>query len=168
MQQTSKLFIDTLPFVQPEMNFDKTKQSNISEGIIVSKPLRQTGSSWINYVDSLSRSSSNILDFKSLIEKMSMVGMLTREERKLKLAKFLEKRKRRHLIKKIRYQHRQQVADRRMRYKGRFVNIEEAKELMMKGEEVTANNRSDLDKLLEQLGKQNLLGKYYEIGRAHV
>jgi hypothetical protein len=50
------------------------------------------------------------------------VGTITLEERRVKVQKFLEKRKRRNFKKKISYMCRKKVADKRVRIKGRFVS----------------------------------------------
>mmetsp|Transcript_3726 Transcript_3726/g.3499 ORF Transcript_3726/g.3499 Transcript_3726/m.3499 type:complete len:162 (+) Transcript_3726:60-545(+) len=52
---------------------------------------------------------------------LKRIGALTPEERKLKILKFQEKKKRRHWGKKINYNCRKQVADKRLRVKGRFI-----------------------------------------------
>lgn len=49
------------------------------------------------------------------------IGTLSLEERKLKVAKFQEKKKKRCWGKKINYKCRKQVADQRLRVKGRFI-----------------------------------------------
>ena len=146
-------------FVQTNTSFNKTTKLDLQGEIVIPKPIRRGGFYWLNYVNSLYGSSSNILTIKNSYK---YIGLLTREERKLKLQRFFEKRKRKHNIKKIKYQHRHEVADKRMRYKGRFVKINEAKELIIKGEEVTANDRSELDKLIQELIKNNLLEKCKE------
>lgn len=56
----------------------------------------------------------------------SKIGTITVEERKLKVQKFLEKRKRRNFKKKISYMCRKKVADQRVRVKGRFVSKTQA------------------------------------------
>ena len=50
------------------------------------------------------------------------IGTLTIEERRMKVQKYLEKRKRRNFNKKISYMCRKKVADQRVRVKGRFVS----------------------------------------------
>ena len=54
------------------------------------------------------------------------IGTITIEERKQKIRKYLEKRKRRKYCKRISYDCRKRVADNRLRIKGRFVTREQA------------------------------------------
>ena len=58
------------------------------------------------------------------------VGTLSQEERRLKVQKFLEKRKKRNFKKKISYMCRKKVADQRIRVKGRFVSKVQASALL--------------------------------------
>ena len=58
------------------------------------------------------------------------IGTLSQEERRLKVQKFLEKRKRRNFKKKISYMCRKKVADQRIRVKGRFVSKVQASALL--------------------------------------
>ncbi|OMJ83138.1 hypothetical protein SteCoe_15991 [Stentor coeruleus] len=57
------------------------------------------------------------------------IGTITMEERKEKVKKYLEKRKRRIFTKRISYACRKRVADSRIRVKGRFVTKEQARKL---------------------------------------
>uniref|UniRef100_A0A7S3JHE8 CCT domain-containing protein n=1 Tax=Euplotes harpa TaxID=151035 RepID=A0A7S3JHE8_9SPIT len=68
-------------------------------------------------------------DFSSS-EEEAMVGHLTRQERELKVKKYLEKKRLRKWDKKVNYESRKKVADTRPRYKGRFVSFEQAGELI--------------------------------------
>lgn len=54
------------------------------------------------------------------------VGTLSAEQRRCKIERFLEKRKRRIWAKKISYDCRKRVADNRLRVKGRFVTKQQA------------------------------------------
>lgn len=58
------------------------------------------------------------------------IGTLSQEERREKVLKFLEKRKRRNFKKKISYMCRKKVADQRIRVKGRFVSKVQASVLL--------------------------------------
>ena len=55
-----------------------------------------------------------------------MIGKLSAKQRKRKILKYKEKRKRRIWSKKINYDCRKRVADNRLRIKGRFVTKEQA------------------------------------------
>ncbi|CAG9330713.1 unnamed protein product [Blepharisma stoltei] len=68
------------------------------------------------------------------------IGTLTLEERRLKIEKYLEKRKKRTFSKRIAYACRKRVADSRIRIKGRFVTKVQAEAL--KGLENERNNVS--------------------------
>lgn len=57
---------------------------------------------------------------------MKKIGTLTLEERRLKIEKYLEKRKRRSWNKRVNYDCRKKVADNRLRIKGRFVTKDQA------------------------------------------
>lgn len=60
-----------------------------------------------------------------------MIGLLTRKEREAKVKKYLDKKKRRkeQLNTMVRYECRKDLADRRFRFQGRFVKLEDLKEL---------------------------------------
>ena len=58
------------------------------------------------------------------------IGTISIEERRIKVQKFLEKRKKRNFGKKISYMCRKKVADQRVRIKGRFVSKVQASALM--------------------------------------
>eukprot|EP00826_Nyctotherus_ovalis_P049274 TRINITY_DN5935_c0_g1_i3.p2 TRINITY_DN5935_c0_g1~~TRINITY_DN5935_c0_g1_i3.p2 ORF type:complete len:157 (-),score=28.63 TRINITY_DN5935_c0_g1_i3:236-706(-) len=82
---------------------------------------------------------------------------MSKEERASRVKRFLEKRRKRNGAKKIRYQYRQQVAARRIRYHGRFIKLEQAKELILRGELVDANDKTELNKLFEELKESNVV-----------
>uniref|UniRef100_A0A7S3NVU2 CCT domain-containing protein n=1 Tax=Euplotes crassus TaxID=5936 RepID=A0A7S3NVU2_EUPCR len=54
-----------------------------------------------------------------------MVGLLTASERKLKVQRYLDKKKRRRGEKSVRYECRQDLASKRFRYQGRFIRFED-------------------------------------------
>ncbi|CAI2383956.1 unnamed protein product [Moneuplotes crassus] len=57
-----------------------------------------------------------------------LVGLLSIEERSVKVNRYLEKKRRRKWNKKINYHSRKKVADTRPRFKGRFVSVDQADE----------------------------------------
>jgi hypothetical protein len=65
-----------------------------------------------------------------IFEKAGRIGIYTKEERSVIIAKFYEKRKRRVWNKKIRYNCRKNLADRRVRVKGRFVRAADREKMM--------------------------------------
>eukprot|EP00826_Nyctotherus_ovalis_P026531 TRINITY_DN2071_c0_g2_i4.p1 TRINITY_DN2071_c0_g2~~TRINITY_DN2071_c0_g2_i4.p1 ORF type:complete len:393 (+),score=117.44 TRINITY_DN2071_c0_g2_i4:528-1706(+) len=69
-----------------------------------------------------------------------MVGMLTAKERKEKIRKYREKRKQRIWKKKVSYDCRKKVADKRLRIKGRFVTREQAYAILGTTAEDLASN----------------------------
>lgn len=69
------------------------------------------------------------------------IGYLTVSERKEKIKHYLEKRKRRIWKKKVSYDCRKKVADKRLRIKGRFVTKEQACEILGLTPEDLANNK---------------------------
>ena len=54
-----------------------------------------------------------------------MIGAYTVEQRKLRIARFLEKRKSRSWVKCVKYDVRKNFADTRVRVKGRFIKKED-------------------------------------------
>jgi len=74
-----------------------------------------------------------------------VVSVLTREERRKKIAKFLEKRKRRIWNKKVSYDCRKKVADKRLRIKGRFVTREQAYAVLGTTQEDLLKNKNILE-----------------------
>jgi hypothetical protein len=69
-----------------------------------------------------------------------LIGSLTRSQRREKIRKYLEKRKRRIWRKKICYDCRKKMADKRLRIKGRFVTREQACALLGTTEENLSSN----------------------------
>ena len=61
---------------------------------------------------------------------MRKIGTLTLDERRIKIEKYIEKRKRRTWNKRVNYDCRKKVADNRLRIKGRFVTKEQAFAMM--------------------------------------
>jgi len=54
-----------------------------------------------------------------------MIGLITEEERKVKVQRYLEKKKRRKGENSVRYECRQDLASRRFRFQGRFIKFED-------------------------------------------
>ena len=124
-------------------------------GILVPKPIKPALPKSDSYVSEYANNQNDN-------EKAKEPSLITKETRAIKVQKFLEKRRGRKKIKKVRYQQRQKAADRKIRYKGRFVNLGEAKELIMKGEEVTANDSAYLQRLFDKYKEENLRKKFEE------
>ena len=78
-------------------------------------------------------------------ESNKVVSVLTKEERRKKIAKFLEKRKRRIWNKKVSYDCRKKVADKRLRIKGRFVTREQAYALLGTIQEDLLKNKNIIE-----------------------
>ena len=72
-----------------------------------------------------------------------MVGGLTLEQRQEKLQKYFAKKKRRTFAKKIAYDCRKKVADKRLRIRGRFVTKEQAIAILGRDNEFVKNLLSD-------------------------
>jgi len=87
---------------------------------------------------------------------------LTKAERAEKVQRYLEKKKRKNNERKIRYHYRQQLADKRIRYQGRFVKASDVKSLILKGAQVTAKDKTELNKLFEEDKDEELITKYNE------
>lgn len=74
-------------------------------------------------------SSVNPINNSESIEK-EFVGPLTSAERLAKVRKYLEKKRKKFLMKKYCYKCRQQVAEKRLRIKGRFVTKKQAFQIL--------------------------------------
>ena len=68
------------------------------------------------------------------------IGNLSVEERRIKVQKYQEKRKKRNFKKKISYMCRKKVADKRVRIKGRFVSKIQAEEILNVKEKESDSN----------------------------
>lgn len=77
---------------------------------------------------------------KNTLSPQSKIGSITLEERKIKVQKFLEKRKRRNFKKKISYMCRKKVADKRVRIKGRFVSKVQAEAILSEKTKVVGSD----------------------------
>ncbi|OMJ79336.1 hypothetical protein SteCoe_20679 [Stentor coeruleus] len=81
-------------------------------------------------VEGNEQQSLRVLAKPSLNYSNNKIGTISVEERRIKVQKFLEKRKRRNFKKKISYMCRKKVADQRVRVKGRFVSKVQAEALL--------------------------------------
>ena len=68
-----------------------------------------------------------------------LIGTLTPDQRRLKISKYLEKRKKRTWQKRIYYDCRKRVADNRLRIKGRFVTKDQAIDILGPDHEIVKN-----------------------------
>mmetsp|Transcript_11331 Transcript_11331/g.23151 ORF Transcript_11331/g.23151 Transcript_11331/m.23151 type:complete len:416 (+) Transcript_11331:176-1423(+) len=97
--------------------------------------------------------------YKNVYNKEGRVGIYTTQERKAILERFRDKRQRRVWVKKIRYDCRKNLADRRIRVKGRFVKMtpEQAAEALTKQRE---------EQSLQQPGEEEIYerARRYTIG----
>ncbi|CAG9327469.1 unnamed protein product [Blepharisma stoltei] len=94
---------------------------------------------WMNFQNPESSFSSEGIDLPAEIkgclnatqyeEKPKQIGLISAEERRLKIQRYLEKRKRRTFRKIVTYECRKKVADSRIRVKGRFITKEQAEML---------------------------------------
>lgn len=80
---------------------------------------------------------------------MARLGPLTLLERQQKILRFITKKSQKSLAKKFTYECRKQVAEKRLRIKGRFVTKQQAFEILGLREDDLKTNES-LQKLLEQ------------------
>ena len=111
------------PFVQPTM-FRQTPRQSMTSQIV---PANQQDEFRLDAIDPNPLPTSKPVPTPTpppVLERR--VGSLTISERKNKVQKYLEKRKRRIWKKKVSYDCRKKVADKRLRIKGRFVTKEQA------------------------------------------
>ena len=86
------------------------------------------------FEESMSHFSGSIANIISILTKgieqtfKKSIGGLSFDKRRLKLVKYMEKKKRRVWRKKVNYDCRKKVADGRLRIKGKFVTYEQARE----------------------------------------
>lgn len=96
----------------------------------------------VGFSDSLSSNAcetpGKAIKYKKVEVELGPVGTLTKAERREKILKYQEKRRRRTFTKRISYQCRKRVADQRLRVKGRFVSSKQAQRL--RGLENEKNN----------------------------
>lgn len=159
------------------------EQLSATEGTILvprpRKPDTAALSFWMNYMQMSTALVNNISSYRSSSSESGDGGIksegnssssvrmlyprkLTKEERAAKVQKYLEKKKRKNNEKKIRYQYRQHLADKRIRYQGRFVKASDVKDLILNGAQVTAKDKTELNKLFEEDKDEELMARYNE------
>lgn len=79
------------------------------------------------------------------------IGGLSFDKRRLKLLKYMDKKKKRDWKKKVNYDCRKKVADGRLRYKGKFITTEQACE-MLKMASLDGLSNDEIKALLEKNG----------------
>jgi hypothetical protein len=79
-----------------------------------------------------------------------MVGPLTEEQRRQKVLNYLDKKRRKADMKKFSYTCRKQVAEKRLRIKGRFVTKEQAFQILGLSQEELLDSES-IQKLLTEV-----------------
>jgi hypothetical protein len=159
-------------------------------GILVPRPRKPNTavwSYWMNYMQMSQALVSNLPGMRSSSSESGnesagalsegMVGseghppgyipVLSKDQRAAKVARYLEKRRKQKYCKKIRYEYRQKLADRRIRYQGRFVKTDQARELILKGAPVTVKDKADLNRLFEEDKTNELAKKFEDNIRAH-
>mmetsp|Transcript_22050 Transcript_22050/g.21747 ORF Transcript_22050/g.21747 Transcript_22050/m.21747 type:complete len:189 (+) Transcript_22050:16-582(+) len=114
---TLKLDIEDLPIIEPDSVQSDKASTAVSEGT----------SEYYDKQPSKSLSQENLYQDKEIPDfTIKRIGSLTLEERHLKVQRYLDKRQRRTWNKRINYDCRKRVADKRIRVKGRFVTKEQA------------------------------------------
>ncbi len=93
--------------------------------------------------------------YRTIYNKNGRIGIYTRDERNNIISRFHEKRKKRIWKKKIRYHCRKNLADRRIRVKGRFVKAEDMEVMGLMGSLKTMNDEGLNDNHDTQISNNN-------------
>lgn len=168
---------------------EKLQNNNNSDSIVVPKPRKPNPAVWTYWMNYLRISNALVSNLPALLNsssdsageagvqsdgcsKMSeenanrsqgeIPRKYSKEERALKIQKYIEKKKKKTFNKKIRYHYRQQLADKRLRFQGRFVKAEQAKDLILKGEAISAKDSTELFHLFEEDKTKVLQNKFQE------
>lgn len=104
--------LDDIPIVDPDCFLSEVASTSVSEEALEDHPEKSRNLA--------------LYQFAYIPCHNNRIGTLTHEERQLKLQKYKEKRARRSFNKKVSYDCRKRVADKRLRIKGRFVTRDQA------------------------------------------
>jgi len=136
----SPQFMNILPALTPSLLSEENTQTLLNRF----NEYFHNGSSLVGHNNNVPVTTQNQIQGKH-------IGALTVEERKAKIDKYLEKRKKRTWNKKISYDCRKRVADSRLRVKGRFITKNQAFEILKNDGVAYDPNTITMDEIREYL-----------------